>query len=1208
MRVGPPPRTLKVVSEPHRERETFKYDPSLLTSIKYNDSSDGQLPSSELVTSDDTILTALAQLGACQTSTSRSLISLFDQSHQYIVAEATPTLPLVPSLRHQDRDEDLWLCGTAIPRQYGMCEHSLCGVDPSDGELGAAPSHLPLSLVPDLQTDPRFASKPYCRPGSPARFYAAVPIRTQGGINIGVYCVIDARVRHDWDDRRTQLMLNISRSIMNHLDARRSAANLRRGVRMSRGIASFVEGDAAVSAWHDGPNQVAFRDSHGPEGVPNANQQALQNGRGDLADPVAAENVADQLPGRQTPPTAIFSGAARIIRESIEVEGCLFLDARVTSFGRLSRNAGSNDWSRPHGAPSSHSGSDDSNASPVGEASAWCDVLGSSTSDASGTNRHASMPERLVSKLLRRYPKGRIFSFDAKGELQSSDSSEDDPNSQTPADHGQTDSPRHSPPATSHQRQPWARHREGTAVLATFPGARSVAFVPLWDAKKERWGAACFAYTHTPTRILTMDSELSYLRAFGMLAMSEVCRLDTQLASKAKSDVLGAISHELRSPLHGVILGVELLNDTDVSAFQGNILHTIETCGRTLKDTIDHLLDFAKINNYTTSKRNQGIMDTKTRDPQPRRTGSIETGMMSLYSDVRVDDLAEEVIESVFAGYNFQYASVAQLQKHRAGLMRTDVHANRRLDSLHAMDELGPALTAQGDIRLDFGKVCIFLDIDPSCSWTFYTQPGAVRRVLMNIFGNSLKYTSRGAITIRLRQEAPARKLPGKEQMVKMTITDTGRGIGDDFLRNDLFKPFLQEDQLSPGTGLGLSIVKQIISQLDGSISVQSRLGIGTTVSVSLPMGQNTPSPVARTAEPVDDQDFEKHVRELKGLRVRLLGFDEDKSQARCDSKYGRPEIVCQDWLRMEVISQPQDEQAAADLLLVSEHVLPQFEELSGSDAPVVVVCTNALAAYHYSTLAERMSTARVFEFISQPTGPRKLAKIFGIAFKRWIDLQALPATAKKAAATANLEQYGSLSSIISPPTLNATNSGGGRDASTQVSEDLEEGTKACVDTNPAQPLTMAMKSAQRRTLSGFAACDIPRSPLADKEDLQFLLVDDNHINIKILASYAKKLGRKYHIATNGREAVDAYLVSPDQYCCIFMDISMPVMDGFEATRCIRSFEHEKQLKPTKIFALTGLASIGAQQEALESGIDLFLTKPVRLKELGTILLSKELL
>lgn len=64
----------------------------------------------------------------------------------------------------------------------------------------------------------------------------------------------------------------------------------------------------------------------------------------------------------------------------------------------------------------------------------------------------------------------------------------------------------------------------------------------------------------------------------------------------------------------------------------------------------------------------------------------------------------------------------------------------------------------------------------------------------------------------------------------------------------------------------------------------------------------------------------------------------------------------------------------------------------------------------------------------------------------------------------------------------------------------------------------------------------------------------------------------------------------------------MPVLNGFEATRQIRAFENAKGLEPAKIIALTGLGSASAQQEAFISGVDLFLTKPVRLKELTKIL------
>lgn len=64
----------------------------------------------------------------------------------------------------------------------------------------------------------------------------------------------------------------------------------------------------------------------------------------------------------------------------------------------------------------------------------------------------------------------------------------------------------------------------------------------------------------------------------------------------------------------------------------------------------------------------------------------------------------------------------------------------------------------------------------------------------------------------------------------------------------------------------------------------------------------------------------------------------------------------------------------------------------------------------------------------------------------------------------------------------------------------------------------------------------------------------------------------------------------------------MPVMDGMEATRGIRQYESEQSLKPATIIALTGLASDAAQQEAFDSGFDLYMIKPVKFQALGEIL------
>ena len=104
-----------------------------------------------------------------------------------------------------------------------------------------------------------------------------------------------------------------------------------------------------------------------------------------------------------------------------------------------------------------------------------------------------------------------------------------------------------------------------------------------------------------------------------------------------------------------------------------------------------------------------------------------------------------------------------------------------------------------------------------------------------------------------------------------------------------------------------------------------------------------------------------------------------------------------------------------------------------------------------------------------------------------------------------------------------------------------------------------------------------------------------------------KKLKSKYATAADGLEAVERFQESPDLFRCILMDISMPRMDGIEATKQIRAFERSKEREPVVILALTGLASASAQQDAYESGVDVFLSKPVKLKELSTILREKEL-
>ena len=82
--------------------------------------------------------------------------------------------------------------------------------------------------------------------------------------------------------------------------------------------------------------------------------------------------------------------------------------------------------------------------------------------------------------------------------------------------------------------------------------------------------------------------------------------------------------------------------------------------------------------------------------------------------------------------------------------------------------------------------------------------------------------------------------------------------------------------------------------------------------------------------------------------------------------------------------------------------------------------------------------------------------------------------------------------------------------------------------------------------------------------------------------------------ANTGQEAVDLYMLDPSRFPLILMDVSMPVMDGHQATREIRAYEAEHELKAVPVIALTGHALKNDREDCLKAGMDDYLTKPVK--------------
>lgn len=117
--------------------------------------------------------------------------------------------------------------------------------------------------------------------------------------------------------------------------------------------------------------------------------------------------------------------------------------------------------------------------------------------------------------------------------------------------------------------------------------------------------------------------------------------------------------------------------------------------------------------------------------------------------------------------------------------------------------------------------------------------------------------------------------------------------------------------------------------------------------------------------------------------------------------------------------------------------------------------------------------------------------------------------------------------------------------------------------------------------------------------DIKILVAEDQIINQKIISQFLQWKGYQVTIVENGKMAVD--IIKNEFFDLILMDVQMPIMDGYDATRNIRNQE-EKSNKHTPIIAMTAHAMKGDKEKCLAAGMDYYITKPVNPDELYKIL------
>jgi signal transduction histidine kinase/CheY-like chemotaxis protein len=124
------------------------------------------------------------------------------------------------------------------------------------------------------------------------------------------------------------------------------------------------------------------------------------------------------------------------------------------------------------------------------------------------------------------------------------------------------------------------------------------------------------------------------------------------------------------------------------------------------------------------------------------------------------------------------------------------------------------------------------------------------------------------------------------------------------------------------------------------------------------------------------------------------------------------------------------------------------------------------------------------------------------------------------------------------------------------------------------------------------ASVPVAPVPASEVRTLHILLVEDSPDNQLLVRSYLKQTTYRLDIADNGAIAFERFKVG--YYDLILMDMQMPVMDGYEATKAIRAWEREHDLPPTQVIALTALALKEEGIKILEAGCNAHMTKPIK--------------
>ena len=478
---------------------------------------------------------------------------------------------------------------------------------------------------------------------------------------------------------------------------------------------------------------------------------------------------------------------------------------------------------------------------------------------------------------------------------------------------------------------------------------------------------------------------------------------------------------------------------------------------------------------------------------------------------------------------------ILDYSKIQAGKLELEIVGLNIREVIHSVVELmQPNASAKG-LELRY-------EIDPNVRMNMRGDPIRLRQILSNLVSNAIKFTERGYVQIRVGVQ---RDLPNQQELL-FQVKDTGVGIQPE-VQGKLFRPFTQADastsRLHGGTGLGLVICKRLVELMEGKIGVKSVPGKGSIFWFLLPLkkAQGDAAP-ARTS--------------LYGCRTLLVApehHEETQSISRLLQGVGlQLQHASHAQAAINILKKQLDQGRFSELLVIDHRQLggdtdrliqaiTRHDQLSW--LPIVVITTQEQGT-SYQQMAGSITV------LTTPLDPTtledKLNLTLGILGSEPLQEPAIPENRNR----------------LRQPASNTGRTG------------IDE-------TTPAQrPETVTTSKPQ------------PETGHTDQHKPRALLVEDNPVNLKVAARLVENLGLTIDTAENGQIALDK--IRRNAYDLVFMDCQMPVMDGYQATRALRQREKQQGLERLPVIAMTANAMAGDRQKCLDSGMDDYLSKPIK--------------